>query len=136
MEQIKFKPMDKRLEVLPEIIEGNKLITGFMGYYITPFNGKYHFACKEIKKPEHLNQAWEFRVEEAKYHSSFDWIMPVYFKFRDLSDIQEERFTQHDYWIKKIVEALKYGDKDDCPSKAFVKIVEAIQWYNQQTINQ
>lgn len=60
-----------------EVIEGNRSVAEFLGFYITDFNGKYHFVCKEKKKPEHLNYAWEFRLEEAKYHSSWDWLMPV-----------------------------------------------------------
>lgn len=65
-------------------IEGNKLIAEFMGYYVTEFNGMYHFVRKEKKKPEHLNQVWEFRLEESKYHESWDWLMPVVEKIESL----------------------------------------------------
>jgi hypothetical protein len=63
-----------------EINEGNKLIAEWLGYYVTPSNGKFSFVCKEEKKPEHLNQAWEWRLEESKYHLSWNWQIPVWAK--------------------------------------------------------
>lgn len=69
---------------------------------------------------------------EVIYHKSYDWLLPVLFKFRDLVITDESLFMQHDYWMNKIVEAFKYGDVDDVPYKAFVRLVEAISWHRQQ----
>lgn len=74
-------------------------------------------------------------AHEYKYFYSYDWIMPVFFKFRDLVITDESLFIQHDYWIKKVVEALKYGDVEDKPSKAFFVLIQAITWYNSTQSN-
>lgn len=116
-----------------EIIEGNRLIAEFMGFYITEFNGLYHFVCKEKKKPEHLNQAWEFRLEEAKYHTSWDWLMGVVEKIEN---------KEHSVYI--VFEKCEIGINIDGgdritkirPSKieaAWLAVVDFIKWYNSLT---
>ncbi len=112
------------------VIEGNKIIAAFMEWYFEP-------AFSDINSTRHdrwitpYSPSWII-TEQMVFHSSWDWIMPVYFKFRDLVITNEVLFIQHDYWIKKVVEAMRYGDVSDNPSKAFVRLVEAITWHNNQ----
>jgi len=91
-----LQPRNKQTPVMPNnnqegenIIKGNRIISEFMGLYVAPFNGRYHFVCKEKKKLTDININWEFRLEEAKYHTSWDWLMPVVEKIR--SDNQADK---------------------------------------------
>jgi len=115
-----------------KIIEGNKLIIDFLAWEMEDLE-TYRFPNLYpiyIKEDERQTGYICSDISAALFHSSFDWIMPVYFKFRDLVMTNEVLFIQHDYWIKKIVEALKYGDISDNPSKAFIVLIQAISWYN------
>jgi hypothetical protein len=68
-----------------EIIEGNRLIVEFMG--LRPFDTGLGFAIS----PDHChcNEATEEKAmkgfsEIARYHSSWDWLIPVCRKFEGI----------------------------------------------------
>lgn len=55
------------------IIQGNMLIAEFMGYTIAPNRDN------PISVYTHENRGFKFlfRINKAKYHTSWNWIMPV-----------------------------------------------------------
>ena len=79
-----------------EIIEGNKLIAEFMGCY-----GDAHFAGGEQVyrygfKDTHITERWhesEF-LDKTPYHSSWDWLMPVVKKIKDLAMDRDLEFNE------------------------------------------
>lgn len=56
-----------------EIQEGNRLISEFMGGK----SDKINFAPKNIRFEIPINGTYSFHVTNLKYHSSWDWLMPV-----------------------------------------------------------
>lgn len=112
-----------------EIIEGNKLIAEFMG-------GKYD---KNTSFPIHPDDIWlpvhgivNFKTIELgkgkalKYHSSWDWLMPIinkiyesdwYYKWKDTSGQFE----------KEVFINTKFIDE------TWKQVVEFIKWWNEQT---
>jgi len=95
-----------------EILKGNKLIAEFMG--------------KEEGYNEH--GVWQ----PFQYHSSWDWLMPVWHKFRDLRFKDETKSKLHTNYVARLAQDLAYGTI----SEFFNNIQIAIEWYNQQSINQ
>lgn len=113
-----------------EILEGNRLIAEFMG-------GKYD---KDTNFPIHPNDIWlpthgivnytTINIGYGKillYHSSWDWLIPVIKKIREIinvelnvdsfEEIRERKLTlnPYDYNIEQVYKA----------------VVEFIKWYNQ-----
>lgn len=81
-----------------KIIEGNKLICDFMG-----------------------NEKITGRIadEQRQYHSSWDWIMPVVIKIRDLAipEYTKKKDVQH-FLVVADIENLHFA------------VVQFIKWYN------
>ena len=106
-----------------DILQGNKLIAAFHGFSRKHRNegsaGWKHWE----KKPF----GW-FDDEDLKYHSSWDWLMPVCKKF--------DRLHEMDYTLLHNKEHIMHCDNIDYGvttydiQVAFVAISEAIQWYN------
>jgi hypothetical protein len=86
-----------------EIIEGNKLIAEFMGAELSKYS-----ECYVMKYMQDLPH---YRPENMKYHSSWDWIMPVAHKIRQ----------DHDYQVDIL------GSK---PIGAWYDCVDFIEWHN------
>jgi len=92
-----------------EIIEGNKIISLFMR--------------PENKKKGLTDEAYGL----LEYHSSWDWLMPVYIKFKNL-DIKDVSFRgQHKQVCASFGNGILSGDINN----AFNDAVMAIKWYNQ-----
>ena len=66
-------------------------------------------------------------ILECEYHSSYEWLMPVWKKFRDL-DIKEDGYNKlaHMVHCGKIRIALC----DETIKETFELLSEAIEWYN------
>jgi len=100
-----------------EIIEGNKLISEFMGY----------------DKNWRQNHPEETPDENFFYHSSWDWLMEAWHKFRDLrfSFEDEQKNTMLMRYCYRISAAMSWmaGIED-----SFEKLVEGIKWYNQNPL--
>src|ERR1044072_3730139 len=82
-QQLTKKPvqMDKQ----EEILKGNKLMAEFMGF--TVFHKRYP-RNHGIGAPE---AEWkDMIVEKAKYHTSWDWLMPVVEKIEKINHITDE----------------------------------------------
>jgi|SRR6478609_6864985 len=89
-----------------DIIEGNKLIAEFEGYYTT--DGK-----EWARSNKRL-------VDEYKYHSSWDWLMPVVEKIWQLQNSEYSKEWE-DFCRLKIHETIQ---------KVYQAVVEFIKWYN------
>ena len=103
-----------------EILKGNKLIAEFMKaknensdiYYLPEF-GHYFNSYGQIE----YNEC--FRSNELKYHSSWDWLMPVIKKC-----LIGECKNKFDY--SYLYESLCNIDLKE----TFIEVVEYIKWYN------
>lgn len=104
---------------MKETIEGNKLIAEFMGweYNSTGF--------------------WEETIfdfhKELKFHSSWDWLMPVVEKIWMIIENRESLFyfnTEFDTEKEHTVYSSRYtgNNKEDC----WLAVIEFIKWYNKQ----
>jgi hypothetical protein len=99
-----------------EILEGNKLIAKFMGTL-------YH-------------QDEKITATIVKYHSSWDWLMPVVEKIKDIDN-------QADIETAKILEFFK--DDEDVNifhtsifchlQEVYNRVVVFIKWYNEKYAN-
>ena len=80
------------------IIEGNKLIAEFMGGNIRGNSTNEYvwsasmpeFYCNQMNANHH--------VSELKFHSSWDWLMPVVAKIEDLFFVTSIQYSQKYYW--------------------------------------
>jgi len=119
-----------------EIIEGNKLIAEFMAvkneisdiYYLPQFG--HYFNCYG-----HLEYNECFRLDELKYHSFWDWLMPVVEKIDKIGfNVQIGRISVN---ISRILDGentiigLVCGDIDKKLELVFSACVNFIKWYNQ-----
>ena len=75
-------------------------------------------------------------VDEMKYHTSFEWLIPVWYKFKNLhfNDVKHE--FEHAEWKRNIDLILLCSETEkDALNDGFEKLVEAIKWYNQTQIH-
>ena len=106
-----------------EIIDGNKLISKFMGF--------------EVKISKHYVGGLAIKVDGATknvyYHSSWEWLMPVYSKInqyilkRSLTDFEFATNTEQlhlNLWME-------LEDCSDNPIGLWFHVVEFIKWHNQ-----
>ena len=103
---------------MQNIEENNRLIVEFMGQKDEPFELPQFGYIKT-----NGDFKTEFMVSQLKYHSSWDWLMPVVQEIISLKNVYaEER--------QKVFEAIK-------PNKeiTYKSVVEFIKWYNQQKAN-
>ena len=110
-------------------IENNKLIAVFMGWIIPlPIeNAKY---CREDLDTENV---W-VSVEDLKFHSSWDWLMPVIEKIESLG--YEWSYLNHvavitDNGFKQHFRDISFADESRLKATYNV-VVEFIKWYNAQ----
>lgn len=133
--------------------ESNKIIALFDGAIINRTDKEFHFyehlipfndlrghyagkchglicAVKDIGSDKYF-----LEVNSLKYHSSWDWLMPVWVKFRTLNyDYsngvkRDDLKKQHEDFRELILGALEIGSI----TMTFKYISEAIQWYNSQS---
>lgn len=112
---------------------GNKLIAIFMGYKWSSrstLNGIKGVLIKPGFAALHLNFKEAFH---ASYHSSWSSFMPAWIKFRDLNFDDVRNQLEHSDYKQSISQAISF--KGDSPEFAFIKLTEAIEWYNTYTQN-
>ena len=113
-----------------EIIEGNKLIAEFMGIKQNDFG---HW----INKNHLLGSQSKLFDFELKYHSSWDWLMPVVEKIEN--DLQDS--FNVDIINKNQCEIVRNGNEFICGygfetiyhskiKAVYYSVVEFIKWYN------
>jgi len=103
-----------------EIIEGNKLIAEFMGevVHINP-NGIYYV---DYTTDDEYNDTLTLE-EWAKYHTSWDWLIPVVEKIRKVSPIITRGW--------RVLDSIDNFDT----ILTFKHSVEFIKWYNENKNN-
>ena len=109
-----------------EIIEGNKLIVEFIGYKFIE-DGHQYWRLSD----KHL-----LLENELKYHSSWDWLMPVVLKINTMDnfDYSVKIFTM-DCQIENskgeiIVRCECKYNPDELINSVWEAVVEFIKWYN------
>jgi hypothetical protein len=121
-----------------EIIKGNKLIAEFMGATIDELDN-----VKFILPADGVGLAG-CGLRACRYHSSWDWLMPVVEKIEGLFNGNSFTITNRNLWC--IIEmntqfSLAYDiEYSEISIKASTKlestwqaVVQFIQWYNTQT---
>ena len=93
-----------------ETTENNKLIAEFMGYEVK------HNKCYSPKYNDGT-------IAPIKFHSSWDWLMPVVREILTLIDI-----NQYDYDASD----LKFEVLDEDIQQAYKEVIEFIKEYNKQ----
>jgi hypothetical protein len=110
-----------------EILDGNKLIVEFMELKPTELKGMYsvshnHCTCQESTPEKALDRF----ASIAKYHESWDWLMPV------LEKVMAKCFELEEESDKDLIEWF-YCIRDFIPdiNSTHSAIVEFIEWYNE-----
>ena len=119
-----------------EIIEGNKLIAEFMGWSKSPYE---HLPNKMYKDDKGIH------VDQLKYNSSWDWLMPVVEKVEEFG---YPTLVKSDYYRKKLDYEVCIFQKgtgellieNDFGGQTKIMttwraVVEFIRWYNQNKEN-
>jgi len=118
-----------------EILEGNKLIVAFMELKPTEWRGMYsishnHCTCRE-STPE---KALDGFASIAKYHESWDWLMPVLTKIGNDTGHELVIHAETSYWNQfgdnsLITDFLGY--EYPLQDGIWRAVVEFIKWYNE-----
>lgn len=118
-----------------EILEGNKIIAKFMQY-----NDIDCHECKHSDVCNHLQcgLSTQEKIEQFKFHSSYDWIMPVVEKIEQLLFPNDVFYNIH--ILGGCCVCIISSDMDELgqysePTKiltVFKAVVEFIKWYNEQ----
>lgn len=95
---------------MENLTDNNKLIAEFMGAFIEG-NGFMYFP----------SEGRHHRLTEIKYHSSWDWLMPVVEKCVNFCVDKN-----HDEWTGHILDSLSHFDKHELCSV----LTEFMNWYN------
>ena len=110
--------------------EGNKVLAEFMGYRYFTWQEVKGFGqagwCKHDHASPKLANGFLCRTtKELSYHTSWDWLMPVWIKFRDLEFAGKNEMlhskVKHDLFHKLY--------RANSPSDFFHHLVEAVKWY-------
>ena len=117
--------------------ENNKLIAEFMGYKLMPCNrGKAWDIGKSIPSKDHLFpiQGVLHTGNELKFHSSWDWIMPVVEKINTIEDYKYSVSINYHYTTitdNQLTEIIVDEDTDtDTRSGCYKAVIEFINQYN------
>ncbi len=101
-----------------EILGGNKLICVFMGGFVE--GDSFWMGDDANEYPD-----------EIKYHKSWNWLMPVWYQFKDLKFEEETARKLHLNYVARLAQDLAYGTIEEF----FHNIGIAIKWYDNQSKN-
>lgn len=121
-------------KLIADIMEGNKTIAIFMGYRNYMYESLSGDRYMVIQKGKTIVRETNADLD-LLYHSSWDWIMPVYNKIRDLPCIRMPSNGVEDSVMPHIKQmgAMKDGAIRGDIKKCWVGIVQFIKWHNNQT---
>ncbi len=124
-------------ELRDKHLEAIKIIAEFMGHRFTgdgvkkpycmylPNQEDWSFSAWNVEGyPDSLNEKIEAYF---KYHTSWDWLMPV---FKKLNELFKSKQIQHDMESSAIHDCLLYSILNVDINSAHKLIVQLIQWYN------
>jgi hypothetical protein len=103
-----------------QIIEGNKLIAEFMGKSIYPRNWN--------------DENWEgerrdYMPHEVKYHASYDWLIPVCFKIKEIcNSIQDAKLVQI---ASSYLSNICIANNRFVINELYPAVVNFLKWYKQ-----
>jgi hypothetical protein len=126
--------MEKEIE-----ITGNKLIGVFHGAEYSPTTQRLYYESESMRDFALLIHATNVNIEEAKYHTSWDWLMPVVQKIEwlDSKDIdcritieRQECRIYFDNGIEKYERLIGSHPKIET---VWLSIISFINWYNTQS---
>jgi hypothetical protein len=122
--------------------ENNKLIAEFMGLH--KFGNKktsdtYHHDIPDYRLLDKglVNPAHHYTPDQMKYHSSWDWLMPVVEKIEDIGFeffIVENR-SKVCHNTDKSIDVLSYLEGGNKLDITYQTVVEFIKWYNKEINN-
>lgn len=128
-----------------EIIEGNSAIMEFMGYKLAGDGIGRPFNITKPGESDWYLASWsvegfhQYLVDEIKYHSSWDWLMPVVEKIESMG--HKTIIGGGDFWGNYCNILHSNGSLDKAMGQGETKIeavyksiVEFILWYNSQSI--
>lgn len=139
--------MGKILTESEKVEQQNKLIAEFMGWDVIRV-GYYGQAWGEEDDEtewQNENREWLdkmgiesigrymvkvkendwFLFDDAKYHSSWDWLIPAWYKFRDLTFKDRKNEIPHSHHCQSISRAICYEDI----GSAYSRLSAAIEWH-------
>jgi hypothetical protein len=102
-----------------EIVEGQKIVAHYMGGMELTSED---FSFNEAQQNSNQSQAYSY--EGMKYCTSWDWVIPVWIKFRKGWDGKDEKYGE---WLDSLGWYLYSSDE---PMRFFERLVYAIAWYN------
>ena len=107
-------------------MNNNKLIAEFMGAVGTPkYNPTewdvYITGCLDVDSDDENAQHF-YTPDEMKYHTSWDWLMPVVSKIT-----RDEQYIDNDY-REHLLDIVPYGHIED----TYDAVVEFIKQYNDE----
>jgi hypothetical protein len=127
----------------------NAIIAKFMGYNIVDIG---YSGTEEETEWQRNNEEWMNKVgltqvgryivnvnenifhflDDIKYHSSWDWLRPVWDKFRDLKFKEETAMKLHLNYVARLAQDIAYGTIEEVHHNLYI----SIQWYNKQQSNE
>lgn len=121
----------------------NKMIAEFMGFEdASRIIGGGNVMRKKTEWKYGCQQYKEFKYEDLKYHSSWDWLMSVVEKIENFED--ENRCAKYNFnCVQSFVEIVDNEtseeiieiDLDNKFDSIYQAVVQFIEWYNKQALN-
>lgn len=107
----------------------NKLIAEFIGAKESQYKNEYEMynfvSCIEDGE----NEQHYFKPEDMRFHSSWDWLMPVVEKIESLSEVNYKIEISHYTYIDTLPTIIyRKGTKIE---NTYNAVVDFILWYNQ-----
>lgn len=124
-------------------IENNKLIAEFIGRCGKNDGSLYTFPG--VSELLSNNEIW-YELKDSKFHTSWDWLMPVLEKIETLNDLGKDvNISTYIIYNKTYINVTHYnigGIKSILINKeetkflnTYVACVEFIKWYNNEKLN-
>lgn len=117
-----------------EIIECSKIIAIFHGWIREnePLHSQFNWLWHGTDNPMLLPHPEDiYSPKGFRYHIQYNWLMPVYCKFRDLPIADLVRRHEH----KQIMQPIKYALTHGTIEQLFIELTAAIKWYNNLSQN-
>jgi hypothetical protein len=119
-----LEAMTDNIEANKKIAESNRIIAEFMGTYTTCDSYGRDIVCIKEAPGQHLAS----KVKTMKYHTSWDWLMPVWKKATEIG-LYMMTHGHERLWLEKEKEIETALIREfDC-QKAATLIAALITWY-------
>ncbi|KYG76413.1 hypothetical protein AWW68_19395 [Roseivirga spongicola] len=124
------------------ITQGNRLIAEFMGAERYAPNDFDIHGCATLDVTEQEGKHF-FNPSEMKYHSSWDWLMPVVEKIESINSIKDQSTTDYFFQATNFIQnytasimsrdnlLIVEAEGEARIDASFNAVVEFIEWYNQ-----